>query len=226
MATNHFADTRRRAGQRKRGPRELLAGIALLGATLLPASLPAAPPDFARHWAINEGLSDEPTERLKGLALLREDATFHEPDPESPLRGMQQQYWEQLTLAEQRRRKNHLAEMGPLARILGARVLDIRADGDALVLTYDDGLTRRIAPRAGSPVYSAKGDEFVADGVGRSQAWWRGDKLVIETLLAPRGTMTEEISLDAAARLSVHTRISNPDWRTAADVVRVYDAVP
>lgn len=203
----------------------LAIGLMVLGLTAPPA-FAAGAGALAREWRVNDAQSDEPSERLKGLALLGVEEKGPPVDHDSRLGGMQRQNWEQRQLALDRRRRDTPVDVGPVARLLGARALSIRAEGTALVLEYDGVLTRRLAPRAGGPVYSAKGDEFVADGIGRSQAWWRGATLCIETLLAPRGTMTEEIAVapDTPQRLVVHTRIVNPDWRFDADVRRVFDA--
>jgi hypothetical protein len=197
----------------------------LLACGGLPATL--ATPAMAGHWVVNKHDSDDPRDRLKGLSLLHEV-----PSPSAAERDRQGQATEtrvygEIDLAKERRKLNTAVDVGELSRVLGTDTIGIAEAPDGYVLTYQDGLTREIRPRAGGPVYSAEGDEFVASAFGRSQVYWRGQTLVIETLLEPRGQMFEELRLlEGGKRLEIHTRLSNPDWITDADVLRIFDPAP
>lgn len=198
--------------------------IRLLLTLLLLAMEVTAAPAISGRWTIDPEHSDDVAERLQGLSVIRAQA---KPvvQAERDRTGMSRQarVYDELQLAEERKRIRAVADVGDLTRVLHTSTLAINTSGDALDVTYEGGFTRRLAPRAGGPRYSAKGDEFVPDELGRSMVYWRGDTLVVETMLAPRGRMTEEFSLKSGSQaLRVHTTISNPDWVLDADIVRVF----
>ncbi|MSR13172.1 MAG: hypothetical protein EXR86_01095 [Gammaproteobacteria bacterium] len=177
------------------------------------------------HWLVNEDDSDDPHEQLEGLYVVR--ATPISPTAEERARAgqsRQKQVFQELEIANIRRGMRAEADIGDLARVLNTEDLTITPSDTGYVFKYSDGLSRNISPRHGGPVYTAKGDEFVADELGKSMVYWRGNSLVIETLLAPRGNMSEEISLKPGQnRLKVHTKLSNPDWLVDAEIIRVFD---
>ncbi|MGH8595025.1 MAG: hypothetical protein ACREXT_00040, partial [Gammaproteobacteria bacterium] len=131
--------------------------------------------------------------------------------------GRQKRLYSELELAAERRSMRTEADVGGLARVLNTAALSITAVDTGYQFRYEDGFVRAVTPRPGGPIYTAKGDEFIADELGRSMVYWRGTVLVIETLLAPRGRMTEEIMLtpgrkSGAPQLEIHTELENPDW--------------
>ena len=177
-----------------------------------------ATPDFAGQWSINEDASDDPHDQLTGLALIK-----IKPLPSSEEQQHSQVYAEQALVA-QRHSLRAEADVGELAHVLNTATLTIATTETGFQFTYDNGFKRVITPRPGGAVYTAKGDEFIVDELGRSMVYWRGATLVIETLLAPRGMMTEEVSLPRAKhQLKVHTKLTNPDWDFDADILRVFD---
>lgn len=196
----------------------------LLICLLLLATAVSAAPVLSGRWAIDPERSDDVEERLQGLSVIRA-----QPKPvvqaERDRTGMSRQarVYDELQLAEERKRIRAVADVGDLTRVLHTATLAIAESAGALDVTYEGGFTRHLVPRAGGPRYSAKGDEFAPDELGRSMVYWRGDMLVVETMLAPRGRMTEEFLLKPGTpSLRVHTRISNPDWVLDADIIRVF----
>lgn len=191
-------------------------------ALLCSAGLGAEPPELAREWVVNDDLSDDPSDRLTGLAMIR-DAPPGTGADKIPA-GAPARYFQEQEMFAERRRENSPASVGELQRVLEADRLSVRGGATAYTFIYDTAFERPIAPRAGGPVYSAKGDEFVATAIGRTLAYWRADTLIIETMLAPRGTMIEELSVaPETGQLTIRTTIQNPDWIRAADIVRVFD---
>lgn len=188
----------------------------------------SASPDLSGHWIVNEDASDDVHERLQGLTVIRskpKSQVAAERDREGL--GRKARVYNELELAQERHLIRHEADVGDLTRVLHTAALTVVTRESDLTVTYDKGFTRQLAPRTGGRRYSAKGDEFTPDDLGRSMVYWRGNVLVIETLLAPRGTMTEELSLKENARkLQIHTVLRNPDWLIDADIVRVFDAAP
>jgi hypothetical protein len=203
--------------------------LILLAATLLQSGpLSAAPPaDLTGSWRLNEEDSDDSRERLQGLTILRSQPRSlvqAQRDREGVGMTRQQQVFDELQLAKERKLINQEADVGGLGEIIHTTSLLLGADATTVTVTYDGGLVRVLAPRPGGARYSAKGDEFVETGIGRSMVYWRGKQLVIETLLAPRGTMIETLSLRKDGRqLEVQTILRNPDWLVNPEISRVFD---
>jgi hypothetical protein len=190
------------------------------------ATAVSAAPALSGRWTVDPEHSDDVAERLRGLSVIRvQPKSVVEAERDRDRAGMSRQarVYDELQLSKERKRIRAVADVGHLTRVLHAASIEIEEAAGAIEVTYDGGFTRHLAPRAGGPRYSAKGDEFVPDELGRSMVYWRGDTLVVETMLAPRGRMTEEFSLQSGAPpLRVHTKISNPDWVLDADIVRVF----
>jgi hypothetical protein len=187
-----------------------------------------AAPDLGGHWTLNEDESDDVQERLQGLTVIRSKPKSQvAAEREREGLGRKERIYSELELAEERRSINRVAEVGELTHVLHTESLTVAALESGVEITYDQGFKRHLKPRTGGRRYSAKGDEFTPDELGRGMVYWRENILVIETLLAPRGTMTEELSLKGSPRrLKVHTVLRNPDWLVDADIVRVFDAGP
>lgn len=206
-----------------------MISLLLLVAALLPSGpLQAAPPaDLTGSWRLNEEDSDDSRERLQGLTILRtqpRSLVQAQRDREEAGMTRQQQVYDEMQLAKERKLINQEAEVGGLGEIIHTETLQLSADGTNVTVTYDGGLVRVLAPRPGGARYSAKGDEFVETGIGRSMVYWRGKELVIETLLAPRGTMIETLGLRKDGRqIEVQTILRNPDWLVNPEISRVFD---
>lgn len=202
-----------------------MSGIAI-GLLLVSISAPPvfASPDITGSWIVNEDDSDDPHEQLQGLSIIR--ATPISPTAAERARQGQTRptaVYNELEIAGERRSMRAEADVGELARVLNAETVSITAVDTGYRFKYGDGFERSVSPRVGGPVYTAKGDEFLPDELGRSMVYWRGNMLVIETLLAPRGSMTEELSLKPGRRLEIHTKLRNPDWLIDAEIFRVFD---
>jgi hypothetical protein len=198
---------------------------------LLFAPVWAAPPVILdNQWVLNEDDSDDINQRLQGLTILRTDPiSLVKADRERKESGMtrQKQVYDELQLSKERQLMRKVEDLGDLTRILHTTRLGVTSTDTTVTLAYEDGFTRTLAPRAGGPRYSAKGDEFVATGIGRSMVFWRGKQLVVETLLAPRGTMVETFGTTPdGAQLEVRTVLRNPDWLVNPEILRVFDRTP
>lgn len=201
---------------------QLLVALLALASCALPAV--AAGPALSGHWVLLEDESEDPRDALKGLTLMRQDSLL---DDDRRKRSMTDQaasnYYAQRALVEKRRSENAVADVGPIQRVLDARVLDIEDAGATTTIRYDTAYTRSLAPTEGGPVYSAKGDEYKADSLGLELSYRRDGLFVIETMLRPRGRMLEEFKLDAGGnKLTVNTTIDNPDWVIEARLRRVF----
>lgn len=207
----------------------MTVSLMLLTVALLQSGpLSAAPPaDLTGSWRLNEEDSDDSRERLQGLTILRSQprsVVQAQRDREEAGMTRQQQVYDEMQLAKERKLINQEADVGGLGEIIHTASLQLSADATTVTVTYDGGLVRVLAPRPGGARYSAKGDEFVETGIGRSMVYWRGKQLLIETLLAPRGTMIEALSLRKDGRqLEVQTVLRNPDWLVNPEISRVFD---
>ncbi len=193
--------------------------LAMLGGVCLQA---AATPELAGHWELNKKGSDDSHERLEGLRVVRAD-----PDGDTPRHpGESSSAFDMLDIAKERHQDHQETNIGELSGVLHTKAIVITREGNDFLLTYDDRFKRLLKPRPDGPRYSAKGDEFVANAIGHSMVYWQEESLIVETLLAPRGTMNEEFSLDGAHhQLRIHTILRNPDWLIDADIKRRFDFV-
>lgn len=190
----------------------------------------AQPANLDAQWVLNEDASDDINQRLQGLTILRTGPiSLVKADRERKESGMtrQKQVYDELQLAKERQLMRKVEDLGDLTRILHTTRLGVTSADATVTLAYEDGFTRTLAPRAGGPRYSAKGNEFVETGIGRSMVFWRGKQLVVETLLAPRGTMVETFNTTPDGRqLEVRTVLRNPDWLVNPEILRVFDRAP
>ncbi len=206
-------------------PKVLLLIFPLFVAASVYPALTHAVAEITGQWLINEDDSDDPHDQLQGLTVIRA-TPISTTAAERARAGKSRtaKVYNELELAGVRRSMRAEADVGELARVLNAEAISISATESGYEFKYDDGFARKVMPRSGGPVYTAKGDEFTPDELGRSMVYWRGKILVIETLLAPRGTMSEEISRKpGGSQLEIHTKLSNPDWLIDAEIFRVFD---
>lgn len=202
--------------------------VLLLLALLAVDRVPAAPPGaLDGQWVLNEKASDDVEQRLQGLTLLR-------TGPQSRVRAQrdhidrrdsrQKQVFDEMQLAKERQLMRKVEKVGDLTQILYTTRLGVHSTDTTVTLDYEGGVSRVLTPRAGGPRYSAKGDEFVETGIGRSMVFWRGPELVVETLLEPRGTLTEIFSFGPQGnQLEVRSVLRNPDWLVNPEILRVFD---
>ncbi|MBM4227767.1 MAG: hypothetical protein FJ164_08490 [Gammaproteobacteria bacterium] len=210
-------------------PASLVSALLLLPLLFAPAW--ATPPVILdNQWVLNEDDSDDINQRLQGLTILRtEPISLVKADRERKESGMtrQKQVYDELQLSKERQLMRKVEDLGDLTRILHTTRLGVTSTDTTVTLAYEDGFTRTLTPRPGGPRYSAKGDEFVETGIGRSMVFWRGKQLVVETLLAPRGTMMETFNTTPdGAQLEVRTVLRNPDWLVNPEILRVFDRAP
>lgn len=201
---------------------QLLVALLALVACVPPAL--AAGPVLTGHWVLLEDESEDPRDALKGLTLMRQGGL---EDDDRRKRAVTDQvstnYYSQRALVEKRRIENAVADVGPIQRVLDARVLDIEDAGATATINYDTAYSRMLMPTEGGPVYSAKGNEYKTDSLGLELSYRRDGLLVIETMLRPRGRMLEEFKLDPGGnKLTVDTTIDNPDWVIEARLRRVF----
>ena len=225
----HFARVRR--GEVVVEALRVLRTLILTGITValcgMAAHAAAPPVDLSGRWQLDEEASDDSRERLQGLTILRTQArSVVEAQRQRREAHMtrQQQVTDEMQLAKERKLIQQEADVGALGEIIHTLHVEVTSEANQITLAYDGGLTRTLAPRPGGARYSAKGDEFVETGIGRSMVFWRGRELVVETLLAPRGTMIETLRVDKSGQqLEIRTILRNPDWLVNPEILRVFN---
>lgn len=208
----------------------LIRRCLMLSLVALLTSVPARAdlPELSGQWTLLPDDSDNPAEALKGLAVIRRTPRAKVDDTASrPGQSTQERYWEQQDMVAERRAFKALPDIGAIQQVLDATQLTIAQQGGTVTMDYDAKLARSFKPTEGGPSYSAKGDEFTTDAIGAGLSFYREGKLVVESILAPRGRMIETYQLDVAARrLTLKVEIKNPDWLITARIKRVFSAAP
>ncbi len=200
----------------------------LLSLVTLLTSVPALAvlPELSGQWSLLPDESDDPAAALKGLAVIRRMPRAQvDQTGAGPGQSTQERYWQQQDMMAERRAFKAVADVGAIQRLLDATKLTIAQQGDTVSIDYDAKLARSFKPTEGGPSYSAKGTEYTTDSIGEGLSYYRDGKLVIETILAPRGRMVETYQLDASSqRLTLKIELKNPDWLITARIKRVFSA--
>ena len=194
---------------------------------LLPIALVhAAEPNLGGTWTLVPKESDDPEKALKGLGIVRLTQRYSTDDTPTSRRDAQQtRYYEQQNMLDAKRAAGATANVGLINHMLAASKLVIADQGATVDLSFDDALRRSLKPSPGGPVYSAKGAEYSRDPMGQTLSWRQDGVLQVETILEPRGKMTESFKLNIAqGRLVIDTVIENPDWIIPAKLRRVFEA--
>ena len=104
------------------------------------------------------------------------------PDPSRDrLEHAQAAYWDRVREREERRSLRNLHRLGTVFPLLTATRLEITASADGYLMVYDGDLPRQVRPNAAGRVFSARGDELVADTLGHTLSYREGASLVLET---------------------------------------------
>ena len=81
------------------------------------------------------------------------------------------------------------------SRDLGNSAAGLPTGALADEILYDGVLPRSIKPNPGGRVFSASGEELVADTLGHTLAYWEGDTLILETDPPNGGKVIEKITV-------------------------------
>jgi hypothetical protein len=118
---------------------------------------------------------------------------------------------------------DRIARNVSMREILFAGSINIAGDKE-LVVIYDEQYQRKLVPNPYGRVFSASGDELIADDYGHTLSFWRKNELVVET-------KTEGVSIveryrfePKGARLKVSTSVT-PSGRAGIEFVRIFDAL-
>lgn len=213
-------------------PRALRA--CLLASAFAGTAAPAADvmvlPEYAGRWIVDEKASDDVEAKMKEMRPMRmrpreetsgerraegRDTTIKHPEVEK-------EDDETSFLGGLFGRSKKPRRTGPMQKLMATRVIEITADPNGYLVTYDGALQRHVTPHLGK-VYSASGAELVADDLGETLGYWQDGDLVLETEMKPRGYLVQRFTLSPEHdRLTVRTLVKRfESEREEADAPRL-----
>jgi hypothetical protein len=209
---------------------------ALAGAVLmlcgLAVQLPVSGADAARlsgHWTLDEDRSEDAEDAFDGkLRKRRFDSSLPSGSSSPGQRRTvadksQEEYWRTVAENEERRASSNLNRLGTVYPLITAAELDISPSGSGLDIVYDGLLPRYVRPNPGGRVFSASGDELVADTIGYTLAYWDGDDLMLETDPPDGGKYIERLRLsDGGKRIEYRVKVRSRVLEEPVEMVREF----
>ncbi|GEM_PF-1298682 len=138
----------------------------------------------------------------------------------------QENYWGQVREVRERRSARNLRRLGSCYPLLTAEKLaiDFNAADNSFKFEYDDLLPRDVIPNPNGRIYSAKGDELVADSIGHTLTYWDKDVLVLETDAPEGGKYIERLALvGQPAKLEYSIKLVLRVLKETITVKRIYE---
>jgi len=117
---------------------------------------------------------------------------------------------------------DRIARTSTMRKVVSAKSLNI-GGGDELLVVYDDEHKRKLVPNPYGRVFSASGDELIADRFGHTLSFWQKNVLVVETKTRGGVNIVERYRFDRRiSKLRVSTSVT-PSGRAGIKFERVYD---
>lgn len=191
--------------------------LALLVLCGLATSFPTSAADADRlngHWTLDEDRSEDAEDAFDGKLRKRRFGSSL-PDSSSGPGGRrtvadksQDEYWRTVAEKEERRSAGNLSRLGTVYPLITATELDISPARGGLEIVYDKLLQRFVRPNPDGRVFSASGDELVADTIGYTLAYWEGTDLMLETDPPDGGKYIERLRLsDDGQRIEYRVKV-------------------
>ena len=211
----------------------LLACISAALASVYPVSINAATPtvNISGFWVLDEDLSDDPEPELKDIGKFK--SRKHEKSDDEHRQGDKpvgkdtfRRYWEHVAENKEWRRVANAANKGSIKSLVFNKRLAIAATDSGFKVWYQDGFVRDINPNPYGRVFSASGDELVANDLGRTLSYVKKGKIISETRIEPRGDIFETFQPSSdQQRLEVTIKVDRPDWNKIVKLKQVYRRV-
>ncbi len=216
--------------------RGLACALLMLSALALP--LAAAAADAARlsgHWTLDEDHSDDAEDAFEGKLRKRRFGSSLPSGGSGPggrrtvADKSQDEYWRTVAEKEERRSASNLHRLGTVYPLITAAELDISPARGGLEIVYDKLLPRFVRPNPDGRVFSASGDELVADTIGYTLAYWEDGDLMLETDPPDGGKYIERLRLSddgqrIAYRVEVRGRVLEEPVEMEREFVRAGEA--
>lgn len=161
---------------------------------------------FVGQWVLDHKVSDDAEDVFDGkLRRERFPTAMAQNDRSQRRSGVEQaqaEYWERIRQSEERRSTKDLRRLGTVYPLIQTTRLDVQKQvgGDGYIFVYDDDLPRAVRPNPAGRVFSARGDELVADSFGHTLSYLEGETLVLETDPPEGGKFIERFTVRPAPR--------------------------
>jgi hypothetical protein len=117
---------------------------------------------------------------------------------------------------------DRIARTSKMRKVVSATSVHIGGVEELLVV-YDDEIKRKLVPNPHGRIFSASGDELIADRFGHTLSFWQKHVLVVETKTRGGVNVVERYRYDRRiSKLRVSTSVT-PSGRAGIEFERVYD---
>ena len=193
-------------------------------------SLTTAAVELVGHWILDEKQSESPENVLKKkFRRLRPGQMgpygMREPSG-TTAEGALENYWRTLNDGRERKASKNLRRVGsayPLITCTNLRIETLPSSQN-LVFTYQDTLVRQIVPNKAGRIYTAKGNELVADSIGHTLSYWIESTLFLETDSPTGGKYIEELKISVSDKnmLNYRVKLNLPALKQPVEIKRVF----
>ena len=182
---------------------------------------------IAGSWVLDEELSDDVEDAFNGKLRRRSfptpTAAVRPGEKKSQQEMSQDNYWETIKKSRERRSMKNLTRLGTAYPLLTVTHLVIESNAGNFKFVYDDLLPRTVKPNSEGRIFSASGDELVADTIGHTLGYWEKDQLVLETDAPTGGKYIERLKLiGQAARLEYSIKVNVRALNEPVEVKRIF----
>lgn len=183
--------------------------------------------DISGFWALDEALSDDPKPILKEIGKSKKKKKRGSDSPKGSNKPIgsdtYRRYWEHVSDDKEWRTTANAAHGGSIKSLLFNKRLAVASTDNGFKVWYQDGFVRDINPNPYGRVFSASGDELVANGLGRTLSYVKKKRIISETRTKPRGEIIESFEPSADGKtLAVIVKVDRPDWEKIVELKQVY----
>ena len=186
--------------------------------------------EFSGRWVLDENQSEAAEDMLKKkFRRLKPGQTrpYGMRDPTgTTAEGALENYWRTLNEGRERRASKNLRRVGSAYPLVTFTKLHIEAQpaSQHLTFTYEDSLIRQVIPNQNGRIYTAKGDELVADSIGHTLSYWMGPALFLETDSPTGGKYIEELKISKTNKTILHYRVklNLPSLKEPVEIRRAF----
>ena len=169
--------------------------------------------EFSGRWVLDENQSEAAEDMLKKKFRRLKPGQTRPYGMRNPTgttaEGALENYWRTLNEGRERRASKNLRRVGSAYPLVTFTKLHIEAQPTSqhLTFTYEDSLIRQVIPNQNGRIYTAKGDELVADSIGHTLSYWMGPALFLETDSPTGGKYIEELKISKTNKTILHYRV-------------------
>ncbi len=186
--------------------------------------------EFSGRWVLDENQSEAAEDMLKKKFRRLKPGQTRPYGMRNPTgttaEGALENYWRTLNEGRERRASKNLRRVGSAYPLVTFTKLHIEAQpaSQHLTFTYEDSLIRQVVPNQNGRIYTAKGDELVADSIGHTLSYWMGPALFLETDSPTGGKYIEELEISKTNKTILHYRVklNLPSLKEPVEIRRAF----